>query len=716
VFKKNGDLERLPLKDRPSANNIRTVFADRENNIWIGTDVAGLQRLRRKAFQTYTSKDGFRGDVFRSVAVSRAGRIWTAVHGGLDDFESGSPVRHLEPSEPLWWSVAADRNGDIWAATMPGLIARYEGDRLLFTNTVPEARTLAPRADGGMWVGSEFGLFQITANREVSKIAINGSDAKRSVKPVIETKGALWIGVSGEGIWKRFPGGAWEQIATPQGLTDLRVHTLYEDGEGLIWAGATFGGLHCLTEGRARDFQNADATLPSQITSIIEDGLGFMWLGSGNGIYRVKRADLLAFLDGDSTGFTVQRFDRSDGLGTPEMSENRQPTVAKAGDGKLWYASINGLSVVDPLEVRGDPNPPRVVIEEVAINGAKIQFTNGRLKVPPLSERLDIRYTGISLRSGARVRFKRRLIGLDKNWVEAGLERTASYYNLPPADYRFEVMAANADGVWSPAPANFSIRALPAYWQTLWFRTSLSALGIGLVAFAVLWRLRSAERAQAAQETFSQQLLESQEQERRRIAAELHDGLGQTLLILKQQARIAEKTPNVPQAAVDQLQKVTGNAQFAIEEVRGIVSALRPALLDRIGLTAALNSMLQQLSDSGSVKLTWTIDKMDGALPEGREIELYRIVQEALNNVVKHSNAATARVGLRRGAARWTLEIEDDGCGFDLIAAAKVLHSGGLGLNGLRERARILGAVLNIDSAPGEGTLVRLEGPAKTTA
>jgi signal transduction histidine kinase len=114
------------------------------------------------------------------------------------------------------------------------------------------------------------------------------------------------------------------------------------------------------------------------------------------------------------------------------------------------------------------------------------------------------------------------------------------------------------------------------------------------------------------------------------------------------------------------------------------------------------------------VKLKWNVANMDGAVPKGRDIELFRVVQEALNNIVKHSNAANARVELRRDTARWVLEIDDDGRGFDESASGNGKPSG-FGLRGMRERIRILGGTLTIDSRPGEGTRLRAEAPISRT-
>jgi signal transduction histidine kinase len=223
-----------------------------------------------------------------------------------------------------------------------------------------------------------------------------------------------------------------------------------------------------------------------------------------------------------------------------------------------------------------------------------------------------------------------------------------------------------------------------------------------------------AERSRRAQENVSRQLLVSQEAERKRIAAELHDSLGQNLLIIKNRLYLAEKDAD-GQTRAAQLREISQTVSQTIDEVREISHNLRPYQLDRLGLTKAVHSIVKKLAASGALRIECDLANVDGLFgPEG-EINFYRIVQESLNNVLKHSDAAAARIVVGRANGKVTMHIEDDGKGFDHRKVVRDKeHPRGFGLTGLAERTRILGGNFECDSAPGQGTRLRFVIPIPT--
>jgi signal transduction histidine kinase len=199
-------------------------------------------------------------------------------------------------------------------------------------------------------------------------------------------------------------------------------------------------------------------------------------------------------------------------------------------------------------------------------------------------------------------------------------------------------------------------------------------------------------------------VLTAQEAERKRIARELHDDTGQALTSILVRLRLLEKTAEdeAVRRNVGELRELTGNA---LDSVRRMAVDLRPAALDDLGLVPALHSYADKYSNSWPISVTFSAEGLKKRLPPNVELVLYRIVQEALTNVAKHSGARCVEVKLRRRSNTVTVTVVDDGGGFDMRDVMRTEGSG-LGLFGMRERLALIGGAVEIQSAPGRGTTV----------
>jgi signal transduction histidine kinase len=221
-------------------------------------------------------------------------------------------------------------------------------------------------------------------------------------------------------------------------------------------------------------------------------------------------------------------------------------------------------------------------------------------------------------------------------------------------------------------------------------------------------RAENERKAKEAQQAFSKQLITLHEMERKRVAGALHDGIGQDLLIIKHRAMMAlEERP----AETGHLRGILDVSSEAINEVRKMSRDLRPYQLERVGLTVTLRSMLQSVSESTSLEINMDIHDVDGLIEPDREIDLYRVVQEGVNNIMKHAEASTAWISLHRVNGTLLLTIRDNGKGFDLAALQGSMETSGIGLQGMTERIRMLAGSLNIDSAHGSGTIIQASIP-----
>ena len=262
----------------------------------------------------------------------------------------------------------------------------------------------------------------------------------------------------------------------------------------------------------------------------------------------------------------------------------------------------------------------------------------------PGQDNFEIQYTALSFINSENLRFKYKLEGVDHDWVDAGTRRTAYYSHASPGEYTFRVIAANSDGVWNLEGASLRIIVVPPFWRTWWF-IALVAMGMaGVIAAAWKYRVAQLRRIQAAQQAFTRQLIASQESERKRIAGELHDSLGQSLVIIRNWAMLGASQLKNDSPAREELDEINAIASRSINEVREIAYNLGPYHLERLGFENSIRDMVKRVAQASGIAIATELDSLNGALSGETQMSLYRITQEALNNMVKHSQASEARV------------------------------------------------------------------------
>jgi signal transduction histidine kinase len=334
------------------------------------------------------------------------------------------------------------------------------------------------------------------------------------------------------------------------------------------------------------------------------------------------------------------------------------------------------------------------------------------LTVPPRTHRVEFHFTGLSLVAPERVRFRYRLDPFDSDWTEAGTRRVAYYTGIPPGNYQFRVTACNNDAVWNREGVGLGLVVLPSWWMTWWFR-ALMVLGVaGLVLGWYEQRLRRLRHEHLAQESFSRRLIASQENERRRIAGELHDGLGQDLLVISSQAQLGLGQQENPPATTARLKDIAETAKQALQQARRMAHNLRPGLLDELGFTKAVRASADKAAQASGISMTIHLADVDGLLPPEFEVNLFRITQETLNNVLKHAHASAAKITLTKESSVLRLVVEDNGRGFELSRQESAPpDQRGFGLRQIAERARMMGGRVDIQSQPGHGTRLTVEVP-----
>lgn len=688
---------------RYARNDIWQLFYDREGRLWVGTGSNGLLRLTERRLNALTSHNGLPlEDNLRTIVEAPDGGVWLGGMGGLFYWREGRLTRYTVadglPDTDVK-ALAFDAQGALWIATNKGMAQRREGR----FSALPDSwgwdnRALFADSRQRMWIARGNAGAQVVENGRAAKTyTARDGLVNDQIRYITETSdGAMWFGTL-KGV-SRLQNDAFTNYTTANGLTNDYVRDVFEDDDGAVWFATYGGGLNRLKDGRI-GYVTTQQGLPDDfISRILPDDDGHLWLLGNRGVYAARRQTLREVAEGRLKSMVCASYGLADGMITSEGQGGHQPAGWRTRDGKLWFPMIQGAVIIEPERLAIEA--PASVLEEINLAGQALSPATA-VVVEPGQESLEIRYTGLSFHRPEQVRFKYKLEGFDADWVDVGTRRVAYFTGLPPGAYRFSVIAANTDGIWGAPSQSLEIIVKPPFWRRWWFY-GLAFLSVtGLIYMGFRARLKALQRARLRQAAFSRQLLNTQDGERKRMAAELHDSLGQHLLVIKNWATFGLEKEEVGPQTRQQLEEISETAALALVEVRQIANNLSPYQLDKAGLSGTLKYMVKKVAKSSDIDIKSEIGPIDGLLDKEGEVHFYRIAQEALNNVIKHSGAAVARVAARRDDSFLLLTVSDDGRGFPAAAAN---YKQGMGLEGLKARTNMLGGRYEIKSRPGQGT------------
>lgn len=689
-----GDTETLPKNDPLATDVILAIFEDHEGNIWLGSESNGVTVLRDPKIKNYD--DAFARCIFQD----KRGAIWFGTNQGLTKLTSGR-VEHLTVadglSSNLVFSLGETSAGDLLVGTQDGLNLLHEGKVTVLTTADGLAddlvRSLHTDADGSVWIGTRRGLTLWKDSKFHTYTEADGLGSDLVGAVTRDRDGALWVGTL-RGL-TRITNGRFETFGARHGLASSVVTALNANSAGVLWIGTQDGGLHRWQNGKIYHYANG-LGLPASIFAIVEDEK-FLWLTSKTGIYRAAVTELNAVAAGQASEVAVAQYGTSDGMRVNECSEGGHPAAWRARDGSLWFATLRGISSMDGHTAQASGVAPSVVVESLLVDDRSIDLSSAR-EIAPGHDRLAFEYTGVTFLSPQRIRFRYRLEGFDRSWVEAGTRRVAYYTSLPPGEYRFLVAARANDGAWSETATSVTFRLLPRFYQTYWFYLLLAA-ALGLVAYAFYrWRVRVVEAQ------FNAVL-----GERNRIAREIHDTLAQGFVAVSLQLELlARKLGDAPEGVTTLVKQTRELVQSSLEEARRSIWELRSQGAESEDFRSRLSRMAADVGKRAGLTVQFNVLGTYRALPAKTEDEFLKIGQEAVTNVVRHAQAKQLKIDLAYDGKKVRMLISDDGRGF----AGNVNSSGPyghFGLRGMRERATQIGAQLSVKSAPGEGTQIEVE-------
>lgn len=743
-------------------------FFDRDGAFWTLTPtgvsrIAYPEKLDSPALvpdvdAVATAADNYPVEWAKTMIEDREGNIWVTTQRGIHQFRNLNVVRLvLGPNEVQPRTANFARSGRLlWMASRTSSSQiRYEGDGLwkeeqgkvsrVNAELFPTANISSADRQGGAWVVASGYLWHMVDGRPIEDLQL-----PKEWQPfvfsgmAVDPRGTLWLAVRSHGLFRRTATG-WERVEGTAQLPKEPPTALTTDQNGLVWLGYADGrvvsvadgtatqvvppgndlgpiislsvrgkvliggenGLMTVRGGRTQVLVPDRTTAFQRVSGILELDDGDVWLNTRAGAVRIRADSILAAAGRDDGRVEVEVFDSGDGYpgesGAAAMEVN---TIAQSGDGRIWVSGTYGIGWIDPKRIRHNAVPPVVLVKSVATESTRIDSSSKAMQLEAGTQRVGIAYLALSYTQPERVRFRYRLMGIDSKWVDAGFRREASYANLGPGEYMFEVQAANENGVWSHTPASVKFVIAPTFAQSWQFLVICVVSALTGAVVLVRWRIRSLLSREHARN-------EVRLRERERIARELHDTLLQGTQGFVWNVQGAASLLEVESPVRKLLESALVSADRVMVEGRDRILHLRTLGIEPSDLPEALEQLGHALSQGNPAHCSVTVDGECRAMRESVADEVYQIAREAMSNAFRHAKAGTVEVQLSYTQDVFRLRVRDDGIGYNAEENRGASPSGRWGVTGMRERAQAIDAELDIRSQAGVGTEVELRISSK---
>ena len=736
--------------------NIYNILEDNTGNIWLGTysglcviDVARSGKVRTSHFTHFSKKDGLLSDKVISILQDKRGVMWYGTMGGLHKYDGHSMTQYDIPDGLSSRSVRTmieDKNGDLWFGTERGGLNQFTPNNNHSGGQISQFQieqglndihftSMLEDKDGNLWFGTlGDGINRLNNDKKqfISYDVSNGLSSDRIRFLLEDHQGHIWIGSKGGGLSELVKNdddtsGIIQHITKNEGLPHNWVNCIMEDHLNRLWVGTWGGGVAVIDSSRtAMSYYSTSNGLTSDIIwTIVEDDKNRIWMATEKGI-------TLFAPPIDSTRreeYQIFQFAKEDGLRNLVFEGN---SVCIDDQNNIWWGGgfNGGLSQLNLDKFSIEGTPPRLYFETIDVEqnsinyrhidptdipdshvlgsienafDSVIEFSNmpNRLTLPYDINHLTFRFSAIDWGGPHKLLYSHRISGITDTWSRESNQNFADYRNIPFGKYTFQVRCKGESGLWSH-PIEYQFVILAPWWHTWWARILYGLTAFLLFSLFVKMRLAKAKEDLRNKELFTQALINAQEGERKRIARDLHDGVGQSLLLIKKQMERATATTEENQKLVAE----------TLAEVRSISQDLHPFQLDKFGLSSAIEETLNKVQQTNEIFVSKEIDIIDkDILSESQEINLYRTIQEAISNVIKHAEASAIKVTVQNQMDQISVKIQDNGKGFDHDLSLLKMNS--LGLKTMNERIQNIGGTFKITVGVNGGTDISINIPLK---
>ena len=679
------------------------LLEDREHNLWVGTQ-NGLNRFRDEKIATLTRREGLPNGNVDALAAGADGTIWAATSNGIERIDDGHRDMYLKGAAAMGLSMAAENV--LWAGTSRGVVRLENGkwrdlpmpEGLHLQNVT----AIAEDHEKGVWLcDAHKGLYLWSSGRITDFSEQPLLKGKTIVAAQGDARGKVWFGLDQGGLVV-FDAGQFRLYSERDGLAGGPVNAVHVDDQDkvTVWI-ATERGLSRLESEKIVTWNIASGLPGERVLWVLSDSGGRIWLGYSTGVASVRRSELDRAAQDPTYRMAFNFLDDGDGLkGNPDRGW--QSPAVRAGEGKLWFRTSEGVAIIDPQDLTRNRVLPPIHIERLVADGA-VADTGQQARLRPLTRDVEIDYTALSLAEPRNVRFRYKLEGFDSEWRDAGTRRQAFYTNLRPRVYRFRVLACNNDGVWNESGAAVDFELLPAFYQTRWFLL-LCALALIILAWGG-YRLRVWQVTAQLHGRFEERL-----RERTHIAQELHDSLIQDVMGISLQIEVTDELLPKDFPAKQPLSRALALSKSALDAGRRALSDLRAASLSAADLVKSFSQLTNEFTSDAGTEIDVIVEGRERPLNALSGHEVLQVGRQAITNALQHAHARKIHVLLSYGERHFELRVQDNGHGIN-EETFHLQRPGHYGIAGMKERAERLGGSLSIRSRVGEGTEVNLTVP-----
>jgi len=700
IFRIHGDhATRLKAPSPLVSNTVLSIFVDADRNLWIGTQ-AGMMRLSRTPVRVVELPSAADSD-FGTVALDADGSLWAASNELVHvEHDHANAFRFPGLGDVRVRNLLRSRDGTLWIGTdgsgVYHLLARetkhFTTREGLVNNFI---RVFLESRDGSLWIGTDNGVSHLDKDGFHNFTGQNGL-VYNSIRSLLEDRdGTIWIGTE-HGL-SRYRNGQFIHDAITAALGDEKVWALHQDADGGLWIGTRAHGLYRYRNGELSHYTTANGLASDSIYCILEDKHGNFWFSGPSGVMLLNRDELDARAGNREQPLSLRIFRADEGGKPAQFYGGTQPAGALTSTGEAWFPTSQGLWAIRPDELE-HPLISNLNIDTVTVDGRPAPQT-GKLSLDAGNRRVEISFEPVSLGSQEELRFRYRLDGYDRSWTYANAQqRLATYTNLPAGQYTFLVEAWETDQPGHAAHASIAFIKKPYFYRTPWF-IALCALLVALLSI-----LAYQTRMKQIHDRFKAVLAE-----RARLAREMHDTLIQgcvSISALLEAASSGEVDDNesrlhIIDYAGTQLRATVDEARQAVWNLRGEERAI-------VDLETALQRMAERIGREHDVEMAYRITGRPFGLSQPATHELMMVLREAVFNAILHGRATHVEAEVCYAADSLSFTVKDDGEGFNAAEAFSEEH---FGLRGMQERIHRFGGKFEIESAPHQGTRVRMEIP-----